>query len=102
MFFFADIGANLTDEMFDGVYNGSKKHDPDRTQVLERAWHVGVEKVIITVGTIFDCEPAFKIAATDGEIYLDLETRSIIQPSPSFQIVSTAQLARIPQDAVNS
>lgn len=69
MFFFADIGANLTDEMFDGVYNGTKKHDPDRTQVLERAWHVGVEKIIITVGTIFDCEPAFKIAATDGKIH---------------------------------
>lgn len=64
---FVDIGANLTDEMFNGIYNGSKKHDPDRSQVLDRAWHVGVEKIIITVGTIFDCEPAFKIAATDGE-----------------------------------
>lgn len=66
---FVDIGANLTDEMFDGIYNGSKKHDPDRSQVLDRAWHVGVEKIIITVGTIFDCEPAFKIAATDGELH---------------------------------
>lgn len=62
----ADIGANLTDEVFDGVYSGSKKHDPDRAQVLERAWQIGVERIILTVGTIFDCEPAFKIAATDG------------------------------------
>lgn len=54
--------------MFDGVYNGTKKHDPDRVQVLDRAWQVGVEKIILTVGTIFDCAPSFKIAATDGEI----------------------------------
>lgn len=66
---FADIGANLTDEVFDGVYSGTKKHDPDRSQVLDRAWQVGVEKIILTVGTIFDCAPAFKIAATDGENY---------------------------------
>lgn len=57
----------MTDEVFDGVYTGSKKHDPDRKQVLERAWQVGVEKIILTVGTIFDCDPAFKIANTDGE-----------------------------------
>lgn len=57
----------MTDEVFDGIYSGSKKHDPDRKDVLQRAWHVGVEKIIITVGTIFECEPAFKIAATDGE-----------------------------------
>jgi len=71
---FIDIGANLTDEMFEGVYNGSRKHDPDRSQVLERAWHVGVEKLIITVGTIFECAPAFKIAATDDRIYCTVGT----------------------------
>jgi TatD DNase family protein len=64
---FSDIGANLTDDVFNGVYSGTKKHDPDRTQVLDRAWQVGVQKIILTVGTIFDCAPAFKIAATDGE-----------------------------------
>lgn len=74
----------MTDEMFDGVYNGTKKHDPDRVQALERAWHVGVEKIIITVGTIFDCEPAFKIAATDGESCLDNETHDLTEPAPFF------------------
>jgi TatD DNase family protein len=58
----------LTDEVFDGVYSGSKKHDPDRAQVLERAWQIGVEKIIITVGTIFDCAPASKICELDGEL----------------------------------
>lgn len=74
----------MTDEMFEGVYNGSRKHDPDRSQVLERAWHVGVEKLIITVGTIFECAPAFKIAATDGELNLDHETMWGIDSNASF------------------
>jgi TatD DNase family protein len=65
-----DIGANLTDEVFDGRYNGSRKHDVDRQQVLDKAWNVGVQKIILTVGTIFDCEPALKIANTDERLYL--------------------------------
>lgn len=34
---------------------------------MDRAWQMGVQKIIITVGTIFDCEPAFKLIANDGE-----------------------------------
>lgn len=91
----------MTDEVFDGVYSGTKKHDPDRTQVLDRAWHVGVEKIIITVGTIFDCEPAFKIAATDGEPTEELHRSAFAYARFVFQIESTVQLALIPQDAAS-
>jgi TatD DNase family protein len=66
---FIDIGANLTDSMYDGIYNGSKKHDPDRDQVLTRAWQRGIQKIIITCGTILDCEPAFKISSKDERLY---------------------------------
>lgn len=59
----------MTDEVFDGRYSGSRKHDADRQQVLDKAWHMGMEKIILTVGTIFDCEPAFKIAKTDERIF---------------------------------
>jgi TatD DNase family protein len=55
--------------MFDGRYNGSRKHDPDRQQVLEKAWQVGMQKIIITIGTIFDCEPVFKIVEKDERLY---------------------------------
>jgi len=67
---FTDIGANLTDDVYNGVYSGTKKHDPDRKIVLERAWHVGVEKIIITVGSIVELENAKKIAATDGKKFM--------------------------------
>lgn len=36
--------------MFRGIYNGSKKHEEDLKNVVERAKAVGVEKVIF-----FDC-----------------------------------------------
>lgn len=65
--FIADIGANLTDPMFQGVYNGSAKHQADLSNVLERGWVAGLEKVIVTCGTIFDCEQAFKIVNENGK-----------------------------------
>lgn len=64
-----EIGANLTDPMFQGVYNGSAKHQADLNNVLERGWSAGLQKVIITCGTIFDCEQAFQIANTHEKLY---------------------------------
>ncbi len=40
---FVDIGANLLDPMFQGVYNGSSKHPGDLDQVLARARAKGVQ-----------------------------------------------------------
>ena len=36
---FIDIGANLTDGMFQGAYHGKQYHDPDLSQV--RGWGRG-------------------------------------------------------------
>lgn len=46
---FIDIGANLTDRMYTGVYQGSTKHKPDLNKVIERAVANGLGKV----GSIF-------------------------------------------------
>lgn len=37
---FIDIGANLTDGMFQGDYHGKSYHDPDLADVLQRGWDV--------------------------------------------------------------
>lgn len=37
----ADIGANLTDDMYQGTYNGKVYHEPDLDDVLARAWDSG-------------------------------------------------------------
>uniref|UniRef100_A0A182PG64 Deoxyribonuclease TATDN1 n=1 Tax=Anopheles epiroticus TaxID=199890 RepID=A0A182PG64_9DIPT len=62
---FIDIGANLTDPMYQGIYNGSTKHEPDLSHVLQRSWAGGLDKIIITVGTLSDCEPTFEIVKAD-------------------------------------
>lgn len=54
--------------MFRGVYNNYQKHQRDLDTVLERSWHHGLEKIIITVGTINDLPEAVKIAQNDGTI----------------------------------
>lgn len=63
---YTDIGANLTDGMFQGIYNRSQKHPNDLDIVLDRSWSNGLDKIIITVGTIDDVKEAAEIADKDG------------------------------------
>ncbi|XP_053662525.1 deoxyribonuclease TATDN1 [Anopheles marshallii] len=66
---FIDIGANLTDPMYQGIYNGSGKHEPDLCHVLHRSWTGGLDKIIVTVGTLSDCEPTFDIVRNDERLF---------------------------------
>lgn len=61
-----DIGANLTDGMYQGLYNGSRKHPNDLDIVLDRSWKSGLDKIIITVGCSDDRQKAIDIASKDG------------------------------------
>lgn len=49
---FIDIGANLTDRMYHGEYNGSSKHPPDLSTVISRAKEAGVVKMMVTGGSL--------------------------------------------------
>lgn len=64
----ADIGANLTDEMYQGMYHGSKKHEADLDQVLKRAWDGGLSRMIITGTSLSDSKAALELAKTNGKI----------------------------------
>ena len=50
-----DIGANVLDAQFAGVYHGKTKHAADLDAVLERGWSAGVVKVIVTAGRYGRC-----------------------------------------------
>jgi Tat protein secretion system quality control protein TatD with DNase activity len=56
--------------MYSGMYNGSKKHEPDLDRVLSRAWDAGVEKIFITAGNIEDVRNSAKLAETNGNLLL--------------------------------
>ncbi|XP_038211153.1 putative deoxyribonuclease TATDN1 [Zerene cesonia] len=66
---FIDIGANLTDDMYQGVYHGSKKHEPDLNNILDRAWSGGMCKMIITGGNLADSRKALELARTDSRLF---------------------------------
>lgn len=57
-----DIGANLTDPVFIGNYRGKQKHKDDLEIVLARAKSAGVDKVIVTGGSLSESEEALKLA----------------------------------------
>ncbi|XP_077545021.1 deoxyribonuclease TATDN1-like [Haemaphysalis longicornis] len=59
-----DIGANLTDPMFRGLYNGSRKHPDDLDQVLHRAQANGVHRILVTGGSLDDSQRALELASS--------------------------------------
>ena len=64
--FFVDIGVNLTDPMYQGEYNGSKKHEADLEDVLDRSRAQGLQKLIITGGNLEDSKKALELAKQKG------------------------------------
>ncbi|RUP48915.1 hypothetical protein BC936DRAFT_143656 [Jimgerdemannia flammicorona] len=63
---FIDIGVNLTDPVFRGIYRGKRRHADDLEHVLQRATVAGVEKMIITAGSVTESEQALEIAKAHG------------------------------------
>jgi TatD DNase family protein len=55
---FIDIGVNLLDSQYQGIYNDKSKHPADVYEVLERAKSCGVVKNIVTAGTLAESHEA--------------------------------------------
>ena len=59
---FFEIGVNLLDSQFQGVYNGKQKHAEDILDVMQRADSMGVKRSIITAGNLEESINALKLA----------------------------------------
>lgn len=66
---FIDVGANLLDTMYEGEYNGSKKHEADLEQVLARAWDAGLTHIICTAGNLDEARNALELAGRDKRLF---------------------------------
>ena len=66
---YIEIGANLSDRMYQGEYNGSNKHEADLPCVLERSWKAGIEYMIITGGSLSDVTEAINLSKIDERLF---------------------------------
>nr|CAH8851661.1 unnamed protein product [Trichobilharzia regenti] len=64
-----DIGANLTDKVFTGIYRGVVHHQNDYQNVLSRARKCGVEKIIITGGSLTDSLEAISLCQNEANLF---------------------------------
>jgi len=66
---FIDIGANLLDDMFQGSYRGKKFHDADFDLMLQRGWDAGMDRIIITAGTLKEARQALELCKRDDRLF---------------------------------
>lgn len=57
-----DIGLNLTDPMFRGIYNGKQYHESDLKQVLSRAYQCSVNSALLTGSSLVESKEAISLA----------------------------------------
>eukprot|EP00898_Chlorokybus_atmophyticus_P001064 jgi/Chlat1/1959/Chrsp157S02269 len=63
------MAFKFIDSMFRGVYHGKAAHPPDLHRVLGRAWDAGVERIMITGGTLAESGEALESAESDARLY---------------------------------
>ena len=66
---FVDIGANLLDDMYQGIYRGKPRHEADLDDVLQRAFDGGLEKIVVTAGSLEESKRAVELARTDSRLF---------------------------------
>lgn len=66
---FVEIGANLTDDMYHGRYNGRSVHEPDIGHVMARAQAAGVVRTMVTAGTLAQSREALELARTRPDMF---------------------------------
>ena len=66
---YIDIGANLLDGMYRGEYHGKSYHPDDLAQVLERSWDVGMDKILVTAGTLQEAQRALALCREHEKMF---------------------------------
>ncbi|KAE8448923.1 hypothetical protein EG329_008719 [Mollisiaceae sp. DMI_Dod_QoI] len=97
---YIDIGINLTDPVFTGLYHGTQRHPNDLSSVLQRAKEVGCEKLIVTGSDLHESRKAIQLAKDHpGTIYATIGvhpcncTQFTSSPSPSIILDELRTLA---------
>ena len=74
--------------MYNGVYHGRQCHNKDLDVVLERAWAKGMDKMIVTAGSLAEVGKAIELCQCDGT--KEIDTSTVEGPSRAFSLVHPA------------
>lgn len=81
-----DIGANLLDDMFKGIYsNGRRCHPPDLPQVLQRARDSRIGSIIITASSVQDVPCCMDLMDAHKDSSLCLYTTCGVHPTQASE-----------------
>lgn len=86
---FVDIGANLLDDMFLGVYREKQLHAGDLLHVLDRAKAVGARHVICTAGSVLESQRALALVRTYNQGTGFLKCTVGIHPTQALSVNET-------------
>ncbi|KAG9237308.1 deoxyribonuclease-like protein tatD [Amylocarpus encephaloides] len=79
---YIDIGINLTDPVYSGLYHGTQRHAADLASVVQRAKDAGCMKLIVTGSDLAESEKALELAEQyPGTIYTTIG----VHPCSSLQ-----------------
>lgn len=76
-----DIGANLTDPMFQGIYHGAQKHAPDLLNVLQRSSKLHITDIMITSGCEEDLQQSLQLLQSPPSVNINFSTTVGIHPT---------------------
>ncbi|QDS76650.1 hypothetical protein FKW77_008180 [Venturia effusa] len=101
---YIDIGINLTDPVFHGVYHGKNAHESDFEDILQRAKDIGCQKFMITGSDLKESEHAIKLASEHpGVCYATVGVHPCsAKHFDSYETGPTAMLAELKKLALDS
>jgi hypothetical protein len=85
---YADIGINLGDLVYQGVYHGKAAHESDLKDVIQRALAVGCVKMMVTGSDLKESRKAVKLAE-------EYRMFDLLSPSSSCNVFSCSLASSI-------
>lgn len=91
---YVDIGVNLTDEMYSGLYHGKQSHAADLDTVLARARAAGVLAQMVTAGSVVEVSSVLELLANrkSEEGAEELYSTAGVHPTRSGQVDTASYL----------
>jgi len=92
-----DIGANLLDPMFQGIYRERARHPADLSAILRRAKEAGVEHIMVTAGSLQESRDALALCEGGDEAWPCLACTVGVHPTRcgEFQGEPSTHLAEL-------